>query len=213
MAPPPALLGNVRILACKWPIPPWVRFWGIGNVWRRTSKGLPLPVHHQVWPGWSQTGSGSAAAAPSFRSIGAVAHPPRFALVKLAQPGPQLARFNDYLPSSTFEGKSDLVSPIFTTASLKALLSGNNAFVLVTLPPYRSQQKQINQQTILILNKHIFFRMLALLLLWVGLTLGGTPNCGKTLLTSLPEGDPQVCFCSLYGSMLIALFLAEWPWA
>ena len=37
-----------------------------------------------------QTGSGSAAAAASFRGIGAVAHPPRLALVQLAQPGPQL---------------------------------------------------------------------------------------------------------------------------
>ena len=42
--------------------------------------------------------------------------------------------------------------------------------------------------------------MLALLLLWVGLSAGATPNCGKTLLTSLPEGDPQVLFVLLIGS-------------
>ena len=34
--------------------------------------------------------------------------------------------------------------------------------------------------------------MFVLLLLWVGLSAGATPNCGKTLLTSLPEGDPKV---------------------
>ena len=43
--------------------------------------------------------------------------------------------------------------------------------------------------------------MLALLLLWVGLSLGGTPDCGKTLLTALPEGEPQV-FLLLIVSVL-----------
>jgi secreted trypsin-like serine protease len=43
--------------------------------------------------------------------------------------------------------------------------------------------------------------MLALLLLWVGLALGGTPNCGKTQLSSLPEGDPQDAGTGNYPSM------------
>ena len=43
--------------------------------------------------------------------------------------------------------------------------------------------------------------MLALLLLWVGLSVGETPNCGKTLLTALPEGEPQV-FLLLIVSVL-----------
>ena len=34
--------------------------------------------------------------------------------------------------------------------------------------------------------------MLPLLLLSVGSSLGAIPECGKTTLTSLPEGDPQV---------------------
>ena len=37
-----------------------------------------------------------------------------------------------------------------------------------------------------------YFRMLPLLLLSVGSSLGAIPECGKTTLTSLPEGDPQV---------------------
>ena len=45
--------------------------------------------------------------------------------------------------------------------------------------------------------------MLALLLLWVGLSLGGTPDCGKTLLTALPEGEPQVFF-------LLIVSVLEW---
>ena len=82
---------------------------------------------------------------------------------------------------------------------------------MVVLPPLEKQEKpyliifliQINIQW----NSHqwaYFFRMLALLLLWVGLALGGTPNCGKTQLSSLPEGDPQVfcLFMLLMGSVL-----------
>ena len=101
----------------------------------------------------------------------------------------------------------------------------------MVVPPPLQKHKNNNWQSFLIWiniqwHSHqwaYFFRMLALLLLWVGLALGGTPNCGKTLLTSLPEGDPQVFFaflCSWWGQCwMCALLLhkhhtnavAEWP--